>query len=310
MALPTTSRRFEFGYYPEFLSISSGPVTITTLTELEKSIADVEGSCGTYREWIYAPRQQELSFGGNVHEKPYSARVFGLPKTHTIEHAAADSNDHLVFHIWALSFFTGMRLTSTEAGFLDATPIKPGKLVDFVLLGKGLAEAVEISEAFWARHRGSPEPSRLFSAAVHALFLGQSPQNLAFERFLLYYTAFDACFALTKHLIPTKTRIPHAERVDWICKLFGMPVPDWADPHATSGSEVAAVRNTTVHEALFMGEPLGFATHGAGTNKHIALEMSALICRLLVALIGCGHTSYVSSPVNSRQLHGLNLANP
>lgn len=310
MALPTTPRRFEFGYFPEFLSISSGPVTITTLTELEKSIADVEGSCGTYREWIYAPRQQELSFGGNVHEKPYSARVFGLPKTHTIEHAAADSNDHLVFHIWALSFFTGMRLTSTEAGFLDATPIKPGKLVDFVLLGKGLVDAVEISEAFWVRHRGSPAPSRLFAAAIHALFLGQNPQNLAFERFLLCYTAFDACFALAKHLFPSRTRVVHAERVDWMCKLFAMPVPDWADPNATAGPEIASVRNATVHEALFMGEPLGFATYGAGASKNITLEMRALICRLLVALLGCGHAAYVGTPVNTRQRHGLNLAIP
>jgi hypothetical protein len=47
--------------------------------------------------------------------------VFGLPKRHVIEHAAADSDDHLTFHLWAFSFFTGMRLTATEAGFVDAT---------------------------------------------------------------------------------------------------------------------------------------------------------------------------------------------
>jgi hypothetical protein len=47
--------------------------------------------------------------------------VFGLPKRHIIEHAAADSDDHLTFHLWAFSFFTGMRLIATEAGFVDAT---------------------------------------------------------------------------------------------------------------------------------------------------------------------------------------------
>jgi len=31
---------------------------------------------------------------------------------------------------------------------------------------------------------------------------------------------------------------------------------------------------------------LGFAIHGAGTNQNITLEMQALVCRLLVALLG------------------------
>ena len=62
---------------------------------------------------------------GKVREHPYASRVFGLPKTHLIEHAEATNQDHLDFHLWALSFFVGMRLTATDAGFLDATPLKP-----------------------------------------------------------------------------------------------------------------------------------------------------------------------------------------
>ena len=47
---------------------------------------------------------------------PYSSRVFGLPHTHTIEHETAVDEEHIEFHVWALSFFLGMRLTTTEAG--------------------------------------------------------------------------------------------------------------------------------------------------------------------------------------------------
>jgi hypothetical protein len=233
--------------------------------------------------------------------------MFSLPKTHIIEHAAADSDDQLTFHLWALSFFTGMRLTATEAGFVDATPLKPGQLVDFVLLGNSLVKAVELAEAFWAANRASPQRTRLFAAAVHALFLGQNPRHLQFEEFMLLYMAFDACFALAKSMHPPKARVTHAERVTWMCSLFGMATPAWANPAAPAAPAVATLRNATVHEALFMGEPLGFAVHGVGTNQNLTLEMEALICRFLVALLGGDHADYVRSPVNTRQRHGLDL---
>jgi hypothetical protein len=244
---------------------------------------------------------------GQIRERPFSSRIFGLPKTHLIEHTAPDNEDHLVFHVWALSFLTGTRLTTTEAGFVDATPLKPGVLVDFVLLGNALGTVVSLAELFWKTHRLQPARAKLFAAAVHALYLGQNPLLLQFERFLLFYTAFDACFALAQEIYPANSRVPHATRVSWMCQLFGMPTPNWADPSSPSGSTVASIRNETVHEALFMSEPLGFALHGVGTNQNITLEMKALICRLLVALLGLKSVSYLRSPVDTRQLIGLKL---
>ena len=62
-----------------------------------------------------------------------------------------------------------------------------------------------------------------------------------------------------------------------------------------------------IHEALFMGQPLGFAIDALGTTHDLTLEMEALICRLIVALMGAQMADYVHSPVNMRQRHGLNL---
>jgi hypothetical protein len=62
-----------------------------------------------------------------------------------------------------------------------------------------------------------------------------------------------------------------------------------------------------MHEALFMNAPLGFALRGAGTGQNLPLEMEAVICRLLVALIGAPMADYVRSPVTTRMMHGLNL---
>jgi hypothetical protein len=303
-----TLHRLEFGYFPEPLEISSGAITVCQLADLALTVADVEGGDQVEQGWIYAPPQLVRNLGGHVRQRPYSARGFGLPTTHAIAHASSEGQNHLTFHLWVLSFFTGMRPTATEAGFVDATPIKPGKLVDFVMLGRGLTDALALAEAFWTDHRSTPERARLIAAAVHALFLGQNPQHLQFERFILLYTAIDACFALAKAVKRPTSAVSHAGRVKWMCDAFGMPTPAWADP--ASGAEVASLRNATVHEALFMGEPLGFAVHGTGTNQNLTLEMQALLCRLVVALLGAESNDYVRSPVNTRQRHGLSLAAP
>ena len=212
----------EFGFCPEPLEIKVGSIKVSPFPEL-RSIVDTVLSCEEIEnDWIYAPPQQVRDFmSGKIRERPYSSRVFGLPKTHVIEHARATSDEHLDFLIWALSFFVGMRLTATEAGFLDATPVKPRKLFDFVLLGQGLERAVELADSFWVMNQSEPRSAQRFEAAIHALFLGQYPQALLFESFIHLYTAIDACYALTKELWPPKQYITHSERIEWMCGKLG-----------------------------------------------------------------------------------------
>ena len=304
----------EFGFYPDPLQIKAGPVTISSLPDLERIANGVRASSSIENNWIYAPPQQVRHFlSREVRERPYSTRVFGLPKTHRIEHAAATNEEHLDFHLWALSFFVGMRLTATEAGFLDATPLKPRKLVDFSPVGSTLTYAVELAEDFWNMTRDKPCCAKRFGAAVHALFLGQNPRSLPFEEFVLFYMAIDACYKLSveRNGLP-KSPTKHADRIPLMCEHFGIECPDWADPNAPcapkNGSIVTDIRNNTLHEALFKDAPLGFKGFGGGTNPNLLLEMRALVCRLLVALIGGGGADYVRLPVNTRQMRGLDLS--
>ena len=60
----------------------------------------------------------------------------------------------------------------------------------------------------------------------------------------------------------------HHSRVSWMCGLFKMPVPSWADGSA-GPSPVSVIRNATLHESLFMDAPLGSAVHGVGTNDNL-----------------------------------------
>ena len=169
----------EFGFYPDPLHIKAGPVTISPLPDLERTASDVRASSGIENNWFYAPPQQVRHFpSGEIRKCPYTTRRFWLPKTHRIEHAEATNEEHLDFHLWALSFFVGIRLTAAENAFLDATPVKPGRLVDFIPVGSSLTCAVELAENFWNMTRDKPRCAKRFEAAVHALFLSQNPQNL------------------------------------------------------------------------------------------------------------------------------------
>ncbi len=297
----------DFGYWPRAEAISAGNVTIAPLPNFQETLSDMDSVSGLEGDWVYAPTQRVRDLlSGQITDRPYSARVFGLPKTHSITHAAPDSSDHVDFHVWGLSFFAGMRLTTTEAGFLDSTPIVPGKLVDFVLLNP-VEKAVNLVEAFWAANRSERQRADLVAAAIHALFLSQRPQLLQYERFIYCYTALDACYALTAHLSPPKRKPSHAMRLQWMCNQFDVSTPAWAKAAPRGSSPVAAIRNATMHEALYVGKPLGFALHGIGTGENLTLEMRALICRLLVALLGAPQTTYVKTPVNTRQKIGLKL---
>ena len=247
---------------------TTGPIRIRPLREHEVIVKRVLGCDSIHDGWIYAPMQGVRQFGisGQVCKRPYSARVFGLPKTHTIEHANAVCDEHIDFLVWALSFFLATRLTTTERGYLDATPIKSGKLVDFLLVEDSLVRTVQLAEDFWMTNSGQRDRANLFAAAVHALFLGQYPQSLQFERFIYLYTAIDACFKLGKILRNLTKCIPHSCRIDWMCNQFGLNLPDWARSPVGGSVQVTKIRNHTLHEALFMDEPLGFAVHGEGTH--------------------------------------------
>ena len=294
----------EFGWCPDPLDFAVGDITVATLTDLDTKVSGVREGSGVDGDWSYAPPQKVHVMGRGVRERPYTSRIFGLPKTHRLSHVAADGPEHLEFLVWALSFFMGMRLTTTEAGFLDATPLKPRALIDFVLSPREYLPALAYADAFWQANKAPRVRARRWIAAVHALFIAHYPQTLQFERFIYLYGALDACFALAKDFHPVpKGGVWHDRRVSWMCGLFNMPVPAWADPSA-GPTLVSVIRNATLHESLFMDAPLGFALHGVGANQNLPLEMRAVICRFLVALIGDPGADYVRAPVITRQVQG------
>ncbi|MDO2434996.1 hypothetical protein Q2T43_02115 [Aeromonas veronii] len=305
----------EFGYYPVFCNIETDSFSIRTLPEHESIVAVVSGDPNVLNGWIYPGAQQYREFmSGKVCSMPYNARVFGLPMTHVLTLSEDRNREELDFVVWCLSFFIGMRLTTTEAGFLDATPIQPGRLVDFILSRCTITDVIEVALDYLESERGDARVPKRVTAVIHALFLAQYPQNLSFEKFQYLYMALDACFALVeaKEAKDAKKRsIPHAGRVQWMCEKFGIPVPDWAKNSKMTPSSLSLARNNTFHEAMFFDGPLGFASYGGNQHsagqENIPLQMEALVCRLLVAILGKPGVSYVKTSVNTRGIHALEL---
>lgn len=302
----------EFGYYPTPCDIEIGRFSVQTLPDHENHVIDVTKHSNVLMDWIYPGAKQNRDFmSGNIRSMPYSARIFSLPKTHVLTLHESGSRENLDFVVWCLSFFIGMRLTTTEAGFLDATPIQPGKLVDFFLSRCTVADAVEVALNYLESERSDPRAHKRVAAVIHALFLAQYPQNLCFERFQYLYMALDACFKLVSVKEVPVPHIPHAGRVQWMCEKFGMKPPDWAENAKATLSSLSVVRNDTFHEALFFDGPLGFSIYGGNQptagRDNITLQMKALICRLLVAILGSPEISYVRTPVNTRMIYALEL---
>lgn len=305
----SSPQEFEFGYYPYEIEITEGPITISTLPDLELARDDVENDPNVRGDWIYPGNNVTRFLGGGIRNDPYSARIFCLPKTHLIKHTSALDEEHVKFYIWVLSFFVGMRLTTEEAGFLDTTTIKPRKLTDFVISGSDLAPAIKLADAFWVTHNTNRRQAKRICAAIHALFMAQNPQHLQFESFIYYYTVLDACFAILRDIHNPVQHLSHAGRIEWMCQQFGISVPQWASVFSGSSgsaSQVSVLRNDTLHEALYLNEPLGFKVQVGGT-QNLSLEMCALTCRILAAILGVTDSRYLSSAVNTRQNCGLKL---
>ena len=297
----------EFEFLPEPLEIEVNAIKIHTLPDLKSKVDLLNKSSGVENDWVYAPPQKTTDFmTGEIRTNPYCSRVFGLRKTHTIEEHDAGTGEHLDFLVWLLSFFLGMRLTTTEKGFLDCTPVKPRQLVDFVLTGPTLERGIQMAENFWMENKGRPRNAKLLVAAIHALFLGQNRLSLEFEKFNFLYTATDACYVLTKELRGINNYHTHAQRIEWMCGQLGVQTPRWAKYNGSS-TVVSNLRNNAVHEALFGDEPLGFAVLVGPNVENLTLEMTNLVCRLLVALLGGQDDPYVKTPVDTGNVHDLRL---
>lgn len=289
-----------FGFLPETLNITNEYFCIQTLDDLQEKINSISIGPTVHKDWIYAPQAQMMNFmTDQIYTLPYKSRIFGLPQTHnlTVFHL---NEAQLDFLVWCLSFFVGMRLSTTEAGFLDATPLKQRNFFDFILFNSELETALLCSTQYMLSLENDDLSFKRISSVVHLLLLAQNPQNLNFEKFNYLYMALDTCYKLVKSKVDEESKPRgYGHRVEWMCDYFEMSVPNWAVLHKKN-SLISEIRNNTFHEALFFNEPLGFSIFKSDSNRNILLEMQNLICRFLVAILINPKNDYVKTLLDTR----------
>ena len=207
-----------------------------------------------------------------------------------------------------------MRMTETEAGFLDATPLQRCKLTDFFMIDKDISKAMIKADDFWDDYKKFPEIEKSMRACIHNFFLAKIPNLLDFEMFNYLYFTFDACHFVNskiKNVCPIKAR--HGDRIHNLCEQFEIKTPDWAiRPAKGADPYITTQRNRIAHEGVFSGEPLGFAlladAPDGTSGGEMLRQMQSLACRLMIALLGMKDNDYVRSSVIIPGIFSLDLS--
>lgn len=297
----------EFGYYPVEVNIETEQFSLRTLPGLIEKVERINNDKNVVNGWIYPGNRKVYNLNGDTCTMPYSYRVFGMPKTHTLKLKNTSSLETLNFVVWCLSFFKGIRLTTTDAGFIDATTIKPTKLTDFILVGCSEKEVIELALNYIKDKQKDDRSIKRIAAVIHSLFLSHNPLYLSFEKFQYLYMALDCCFAIAwdeRDKVIKEKKPSHQNRVYWMCENYGVKIPSWA----TDECNVSVIRNDNFHEAIFNGQPLGFSSiNDCQYGSDILLQMQALVCRLLAAILSVNDRKYIASTISSIEYHSLKL---
>lgn len=129
-----------------------------------------------------------------------------------------------------------------------------------------------------------------------------------FECFNAQYTALDACAELARRIgFPRypEDRPSHAKRAAILCKCVGVPKPAWVKPlPGRSGCALSQRRNSLIHDAMYAGEPIGFAY--PKDDPFMMLGLTAMVARIFLGLIGV-RNEYTGSRCDTRQYHAFGM---
>lgn len=97
----------EFGYYPVEVNVETDDFSLLTLPGLAEKTNLINNHRNVINGWIYQENQEVYNLNGGISTMPFSQRVFGLPKTHSLKLKNTSSLETLNFAVWCLSFSKG-----------------------------------------------------------------------------------------------------------------------------------------------------------------------------------------------------------
>jgi len=294
----------KFGHWPKSWSITAGPIHIEPLPDYLRVVELVDGDDRAAGNWFHPPLTPVYVPGVPNEDSPlvYAPRYSLLP-THRLTLPDSDGRTCGELLLAVLGMTEGLRLIPEDWGHFYKTAIRPHTLCDLICSKSDVAHILTNTYDFWTAHPTSEIRQGIFGA-IHWLLFSQSYEH-QFEEFGAQYIVLDACYHVHGLInCLSGLRVKHAVRASYLASHYSIPVPTWASmgPNGTCG--LSEIRNAFIHEGRYGDDPIGFG-HPT-TYPNIVLELKAFNTRLILGMLGidCG---YVRSPVNSRQMHGLDL---
>lgn len=289
-----------FGFLAEATHLTWSEGEIKTLPEHSAIVEGILRDECVSDGWFYPP-VCPLKVGQTA---PLVSKGFALPATHVLKlNAPTEDADMANFLIALFGMLKGQRFQRSEWQHLYKAPIK-SKLNDFFAGDQDISKALHIASEFWVKNIDSAT-RRLAFGALHWHLFAQLYEH-EFERFNAQYMALDACSKLALAIrLPgyPEGNLPHAKRAQILCEHTNVPAPIWVNADQDPKScPLARRRNELIHEAMYIGQPVGFAHPTA--HKNMALELTGLVARIYLRLLGT-ENEYTQSECTTRSQIGF-----
>lgn len=300
-----TTEAIRFGFFNEPLSVTWRGGTIKPLPNFEELRSCLEQSPGVHQGWIYPPLRAANGHGA-AEKQAWVPGSFVLPSSHALSLAPETQPEHSDFIILLFGFLNGRRLQREGWQHFYKAPLK-SQLCDFVADKTSIEWALNKASDFCTRHGGNAEAMKLAWGALHWHTFAQLYEH-EFERFDAQYKALDACYKLTSLTHGNLGKLNHATRAMRLCEHLGVEPPQWVVPTLNAAGkescELADRRNALAHEAMYGGQPLGFA-HPPDQGA-VELGLKSLVSRILLSALGI-QNEYTRSLSTTRQLHSFEV---
>jgi len=290
--------KVNFGFLSEPTNIKwdNGACHISPLPDHAQHVADVKNQGGVHDGWWYPPLEKL----GEPTNAPMKLGTYSLKATHELFLNCSEASDELANFLIALfGLLKGRRLQRDQWQHFYKTPLER-KLNDFLASDESIVHALDAALVFW-RSNTADSIRRLAFGAMHWHLFAQLYEH-PFERFNAQYMALDACAELALYMeFPEypKRRPRHWERASKLCDATGVPKPVWANLSLEQNTCVLAQRrNALIHEAMYGGQPVGFA-HPVD-HPNMELELTGLVARILLRLLLDIRNAYTSSECTTR----------
>lgn len=291
-----------FGFLKEPTSLVWGGGSIEPLRDHDEVVQDILAHQHHYAGWLYPPLREVRHDSSELKQPPNVPATFALPATHVLTLNSEESDSRAEDFVIALfGMLKGLSLQREGWQHFYKCPTKRGALCDFYAHDQEIAATLDLATAFWRRYT-NPATRKLAFGAIHWHLFAQLYEH-EFERLNAQYIALDACWKLAKTTMNV-TANGHAERPRVLSESLGLHMPNWVVPvvPGKSASSLSLRRNALVHEAMYAGEPLGFAH--PQTERGMDLELQNFVARCIFGLLGV-RNDYTRSAVDTRQVSGF-----